>query len=240
MIAYATIRNSPVPRARAFREPVLGPEFDVVSNYCLAQLPGLCGEHWLTVFVEPKIEGSYPDIVAAFWDPAVTSSWPAARARLLPSDIPHLHHLSIVRRLRIGTLNERLGFRQASEMVERFIDAEVADFDGHELRGKPIKHIYAVKRLIAIEAKMHDWRRGLEQAYQATWFASESYLLLRVIPRSAELLATSKRLGIGVVAQGQHLSKPEVRARPTRLPASHASWIFNEWAWRHAHPAEGA
>src|SRR5581483_8234047 len=73
---------------------------------------------------------------------------------------------------------------------------------------------------------------GLRQAFQNTWFASESYLLLPRVPRCSDLKKEAARFGVGVAEQNKPLYRSGVRPRRQHIPLSYASWLFNEWAWR--------
>jgi hypothetical protein len=95
-----------------------------------------------------------------------------------------------------------------------------------------LRDVFAVRRIVAIEAKVSDWQDGLQQAFQNSWFASESYLLMPHIPRSPLLLEESARFGVGLRTQGQPLDNGELCPRQVPVPRSYASWLFNEWVWR--------
>ncbi len=99
---------------------------------------------------------------------------------------------------------------------------------------RPASKIFAVERLVAVEAKVGKWAEALKQAVLNTWFASESYLLL---PRmtNGELSKAASERGIGIWSQDKG---PEWLGLPAleeaNLPRSYGSWLFNEWAWRRA------
>jgi hypothetical protein len=96
---------------------------------------------------------------------------------------------------------------------------------------RPLSHSFAVRRIIAVEAKVAEWAAALDQASLNTWFASESYVLVPHVPRGERLLAAAKSLGVGVWARNSK-AKYAVSTSSANLPRSYASWLFNEWVWR--------
>jgi hypothetical protein len=78
--------------------------------------------------------------------------------------------------------------------------------------------------VIAIEAKLRDWRGALQQAYRNTSFASESYVLmpLAAIPRLLGHTVEFSRRGVGIcVLDGRALRvvHPARRHDEPLLPA---------------------
>ena len=97
---------------------------------------------------------------------------------------------------------------------------------------RSLSTIFAVRRIISIEAKMNEFSAALEQAYLNTWFASHSYVLLPKVPKKESLINAAKTLGIGIWAKDIELV--EAPSQQEILPRSYASWLFNEWAWKTA------
>ena len=110
--------------------------------------------------------------------------------------------------------------------------AGLVGYSAGSWRSRALSEIFAVQRLIAIEAKIDDWKTGLQQAVRNTWFASESYLLLERVVNREPLLSEALQFGVGVVCRDQPLDSAEARARHEQIPSSYASWLFNEWCWR--------
>lgn len=233
VISYSTACESASASPMVFRQPTAGPELELVHHYCQNLLTGTVGQS-VSIFLEPKLDSGFPDVVAVFWNPEVASQWPEQRRHLLPEDLLITHHVNIAGKLPVEFLVKRFGTRRASEMMLRLSDAEIVQVRSEELTRKSLDEVYAVNRLVAIEAKVKDWRKGLEQAVQNTWFASESYLLLGVLPQKAGMAEYAQQLGVGVIQKEQSLQTPYLKSTVGKLPVSHASWFFNEWAWRYA------
>jgi hypothetical protein len=104
----------------------------------------------------------------------------------------------------------------------------MALLSGGRWRARSLSKTFAIRRIVAIEAKVNEWRAALDQAFVNTWFTPESYVLVPVIPRGADLLETALRQGVGVLSK----ERPNLEPRPAMHPTSYASWLFNEWSWR--------
>lgn len=233
VISYLSADVSSVASTVAFRRPTAGPELDIVNLYCEEHLSSVKnGNEELSVFIEPKLESGFPDIVAVYWDRTVADNWPAERLHLLPSDIPIIHYVNMAGSISVDLLTKRFGKRKASQMMIRLSDADVVNVQTNEITKKPLEEAFAIKRIVAIEAKVNDWQNGLLQAVQNTWFASESYLLMGSIPKSDGLLKSVENYGVGLVSKDQSISNPIIKSRTGNLPTSYASWIFNELAWK--------
>jgi hypothetical protein len=116
--------------------------------------------------------------------------------------------------------------------LDRLQEANVIYSHGRSWRVRSLRKCFAVKRLVAIEAKLDNWRRGFKQAVKNTWFASESYLLLPTVPCDEDVVELARKFGVGVLLQSRPVARPVVRATEADLPRSYASWLFNEWVWK--------
>jgi len=208
-----------------------GPELEVVRAFVECRIGKGRRDADVSVFCEPLLETGYPDIVVVHWQRSRAEAWPAARANLTPDDVKLLHFLMRVRCVLRDDPGHR-GLRRRARSLERLEAAGVVTISARWLRCRPLREIFAVSRIIALEAKVSDWRRGLRQAFLNTWFASESFLLLPHVPERSQVVEEARRVGVGVVDATQRLASPHVAARRDRLPQSYASWLFNEWAWR--------
>lgn len=214
-----------------YRTPKFGPEFDLVKEYIAGYLPHPPKGQDLTVFVEPEIETGFPDFVAVYWKVEVATKWNKLRSNLTPGDIKVAHFLSTTGGVDIETLSSffRSGLKPS---LYRLQEAGLVFQSHSEWRARSLRTIFAVRRLIAIEAKVSNWRSGLWQAVQNKWFASESYLLLPREPRSLELHKEATRMGVGIALLGTSLDQSGILPRIQQMPLSYVSWLFNEWAWR--------
>lgn len=209
-----------------------GPELDIVRAFLDRGISGSTRDTAISVFCEPRLETGFPDIVVVHWSQRTADTWPACRADFTTDELRLLHFIAGARCVAREDLRDRSNGRKFQRALDRLAAARAVKISSRWVRGLPLCEIFAVRRIIAIEAKISSWRQGLRQAFINTWFASESYLLLPRVPNGSTVVDEAKQMGIGVVCSDRHLSAPELRPRRERLPKCYASWLFNEWAWR--------
>jgi hypothetical protein len=206
----------------------VGPELDLVASFLnngLFTAPLRCE---MAIFQEPRIPSGFPDLVVVIWRPDVVRDWGVRRQQLRTEDIRLTHYLYQIGPASLQALDDGLG-RKSLASLERLYEAGVAKPKRDLWALNPIHEIFAVRQLIAVEAKVSEWRVGMDQAWLNTWFASDSYLLLPHIPRGSKVLEVAKNIGVGVCTDKEQVVAPTCRPK---LPASYASWLFNEWIGR--------
>lgn len=224
---YPSLNNTGL----TLRKQKKGPELDFLYEYLHWSLPAAPAGQKLTIFIEPNVESVFPDAVAVYWDVATGERWNPNRRLLAMKDVRVLHYLALTRTEHLPTL-EKYYSPEVIESLERLEAANLIIRKPRTWQIRSLKEIFAVKKLITIEAKIGDWQHGLLQAFFHTWFASESYLLLSKLPKHSRLVDEASRLGIGLVTSNENLENSLAVAKRDRIPKSYASWLFNEWAWR--------
>ena len=210
-----------------FRKGRSGPEQDLVNWFLeLGAVKPQQGER-VTVFREPRLPTGFPDLVAVVWKEAIISEWRGERHQLDSSDLRLMHHLVTFGPAEQSDLEVLLG-RNTKQSFRKLLRADMAYLRGTRWQARPLSRTFAVRRIVAIEAKMSSWRAALDQAFINTWFTRESYILIPSFPKSRMLLDTALQRGIGVVCK----ERPYLMAQPPIKPRSYVSWLFNEWTWR--------
>lgn len=207
-----------------------GPESRLVSRFAYS-LPEPQSDVRRTVFVEPRIGSTRPDLVIIDWDPVVSAAWPLDRRHL------ELRDLRIAQLLYTqGTMSEeKLRFycpRRLAPALERLTAAGLVTQDGCLWSLRELYGIFAIRRLIAVEAKVKDLSKALQQAFYDTWFASESYILTVDRAISEDFRNKAEARGVGLWLLDRHASRVEWEASQQSLPQSYMSLVFNELCWR--------
>ena len=215
----------------ASRRPTLGPENDLVMAFVSTCLPEPPAGQLLKVFHEPAIESGFPDVVAVYADISTMERWLPSRPALTREDVRVAHFVATAGDCNSERINQFFG-RSGKTAVNRLTKAGFLLQSGDQWEMVPVDQIFAVRRLIAIEAKINAWKEGLEQAFKNTWFASESYLLLPKLPKRLSVMEETRRLGVGMAVLGTKLDSSVVASKQDNIPKSYASWLFNEWVWR--------
>ena len=217
-----------------------GPEALFVSRFLSSgALKGVMDSP--AIFNEPKLPTGFPDIVAVYLRESEITLNPTRNA-LGQDHLRLLHHVSGVRATSVQDLQSDLGWR--GRILRRCID-ELAEADllyvrGQRIIARRLRSVFAARKIVAIEAKLGNWSKALEQASSNTWFASHSYAL---IPRNRNLStinAKARALGVGVIVFDGEKTETTVQAKKHELPASYGSWLFNEWTIRRMFSAPAA
>ncbi len=184
-------------------------------------------------FHEPQMPTGLPDVVAVYMAKKPPELTPD-RIRLTEAHIRILHGLHILSNTTIEelALRVRMPQRELRRLAIGLMDADLISLRDERIAPQKLSRSFAVKHIFAIEAKINNWSKALEQAAANRWFASHSFIL---IPPSRSIDRISQRaaeLGIGVLVFDDDEVDQIVAPRVAPIPASYGSWLFNEWALR--------
>lgn len=226
--------NQPTIGFVARRSPD-GPERDLVQEFAAwaATRFGIRSRR-VAIFFEPAVETRFPDIVISVFDPRRFETWREERNQLSVADLRLLHHLYRASKIELPQTSAQLSvpLKQLTQRIERLHDAGLARKAGSCWRPVALSDVFGIKRLIAIEAKISDWRTAIEQASANRWFASETNVLTPTSQPHSRLLEKSAALGVGIYASSRNRIMEITTAAKLPLPSSYASWLFNEWIGR--------
>lgn len=215
-----------------------GPEWDLVqrfTDHVIATYEPRASA--LGIFYEPSLDSGFPDMVIVEYDARVFEHWPHSRFSLRPIDLKVLQHIHHVKRANTESIKTLLGMKAGDllKTLELLVDAGLITEYSHEWRPVSLDHVFGIKRLIAVEAKIKNLANALQQAVANKWFASETYIVSPVQEPTAKLLHQSEVFGIGIYScnrYGVHLLRSSLQMP---LPSCYASWLFNEWIGRYLH-----
>lgn len=231
-----SFEDSDASIAYASRKTTVGPEAELVTSFLRDGMEGkgysFKSEH-MAVFIEPRIDSGFPDIVIAEYRPEFFESWRIARNELSSMDLKLLSYLYGTKGADSSQIHNQLRLRDSVilKSTELLLDADliVRDKERRLWLPKPIEATFGLNRLIAVEAKVCNNQDVLNQAALNCWFASESYALTPIIP-SDEFARSARDAGVGVVAGNFRRNfRRFIKPRSLPLPSSYASWQFNEW-----------
>lgn len=218
------------------RKGAAGPETELVNSFvkyipqCFRWKSGA-----VAIFHEPRMETGFPDLVIVQYLPEVFDNWATARNSLKPLDLKVLHYLSRTRGADADALKATLGIaaKPLLSSIERLLDSGLIRRSKTKWKAKDFNHIFGLRSIIAVEAKIKNWIGAFQQSQLDLWFASESYVLSPVEKPSVSIIERSEKTGIGVfLLNGKHARRYR-GARKIGLPSSYGSWMFNEWIGRY-------
>jgi hypothetical protein len=108
------------------------------------------------------------------------------------------------------------------------MDAKLVSYREHSWRVRELRDVFSLTKLIAVEAKLNDISKVVEQTHLNTRFASHAYALTNSARPQNETVRTFTRYGIGLYSKGAQFRRI-VEAKQYALPSSYLSFQFNEW-----------
>jgi len=213
--------------ATAGDECILVKQF--IDYYC-ANFLRSCEKSRLAVFVEPRIESGFPDVVFVTYLPSILDNWSVEREKLDTYDLKLLSHLCHTRGLKGTNIIAKLNFseKQTITSLEKLMDARLVSYRSGCWRIRELRDVFSITKLIAVEAKLNNIAKVVEQSVHNTWFASHSYVLTNASKPNSGTIRTLTKYGVGLYCKAPHFRKL-VDAKRLALPSSYLSYQFNEW-----------
>jgi hypothetical protein len=211
------------------RKQLSGPESALVSNAIKSGLPFFANSY-KALFREPRMPTGFPDLLVVYCR-RTGAGRPGNYKKLDITELKLLHHLWTARTTCISELVDRLLWSKkvVDACLDRLGNANLIRVTSTTVRVRRLQDAFILSKIIAIEAKITNWKEAIEQAVTNTWFASHSYILLpsnRVISRVSD---QARKLGIGVLVFDGQYTKEILRPCPNKIPSSYGSWLINEW-----------
>lgn len=213
------------------RRRIPGPETQLVDRFISSFRPHTPASWRLTLFIEPRVGHRFPDIVAVFWHLATVENWPDIRANITLKDLRISQLLHSNGPTSTDDLSYLCGDDIDSHLI-RLLDANIIINRGKIWRLRSLRKIFAVRRILAFEAKTTASANGIGQALANLWFASSSFLLVPQVLPTSQVIQSAIRSGLGVWFDGASRPLQGAHTIYAQQPASYASWFFNEWCWR--------
>ncbi|MGH9365682.1 MAG: hypothetical protein ACRD1B_10535 [Thermoanaerobaculia bacterium] len=221
--------GAPEQASRVRRRSALpGPEHTLVSA-ALTRHAGFISRQQL--FQEPAVPTGFPDLVIVLLSRERCHA-PPARLRLTDLHLQLLQHISSIGRSTIQDIAADLLLRprKVTVAVGDLAAARVVFVEDGGVEARPLSEIFVARRIIAVEAKVRDWRNAIEQARANSWFASHSLILLPAERFNDRVAEAALDAAVGVLTfDGAKMMVP-VKPIEHPIPASYGSWLFNEWA----------
>jgi len=240
MLTTVFIRQS-IPQISYFSRSLKdGPEKELVYNFLdrIKEKIIRKGNLSTAVFIEPKLDIGFPDLVFVRFDHRNFSGWNQERLSLSTDSLKILSYLHGINGISLEQIANDLGYnnRVVEKHVNQLIKGNVVRKKGNKYF--PYKKQFGVKEIIAIECKMSASTRVVSQATNNNWFASRSYILTPVIDPKTEIISSCQQEGIGVLGlRGQALKKILPPLKRTHS-VTYVSLLFNEWIGRYLAIAE--
>ncbi|MDR2571615.1 MAG: hypothetical protein LBD23_15170 [Oscillospiraceae bacterium] len=187
----------------------------------------------LAVFIEPKIDSGFPDVIFACYSPKIMDNWSERREKLDTIDLKLLTYLYNAGGVSAAQIITILGFpeNQTTKSLEKLMDAKLVSYRSGCWYMCQLSNVFSIKKLISVEAKLSNISNVIDQSFVNMRFASHSYALAGTARPQHETIRTFSRHGIGLYCKGAKFKK-YVDAVQHTLPSNHLSFLFNEWIGR--------
>ena len=214
------------------RKSVKGPEQRLIKEFSKGILSNNKSD--VAVFWEPLMDTGYPDLIFAYYNPNVFEYWHESRSTLTVTDIKVLYYLYRVDGATSDTIEAVLGMsgKKLLFSIERLLDCKMIRRYAKQWTPYSIEKRYAIKNIVAYEAKMSNWQSAFRQAEMNKWFASESFVVSPVKQPTQRIVNKSIKIGVGIYSYNKGEAECISQAQRFDLPSCYASWLFNEWIGR--------
>lgn len=214
------------------RQITQGQEFDMVQEFIEFRKETFKEKSTkqLAIFLETKINGSYPDIVFAEYNPYSYESWKKSRNNLSINDMKILHYIFINRKVTSQKIVSDLSinYKDLLFSLERLFDSALIDRE-NEAWVNSKKEIFGVSKVEAIEAKISKWDQAMQQALINRSFASESSVLAKKKNNpKLDIIDKMSTFGIGIYLYDNCNFSTVASAKKTKFPCNYNSIYINE------------
>jgi hypothetical protein len=217
------------------RTPRSGPETDLIEAALTSKFFN-DGRHDALICREPQLPSGIPDVVAIYAGQEVVDV-PETRWQLTSRHIKFLYLLYQTRGGSIQELSQMSlhSLRKVRSFIDDLFQAGMVYFREERVLPVSVNQLFAVRRIVAIEAKIKDWRVAIRQALSNKWFSSHSYILLPSSRNAVTVADEAGSFGIGLLVYSGNKLKVLGRAERQEIPASYGSWLLNGWAIKGLH-----
>lgn len=216
-----------------------GDEYKMVSNFIEYRKESFKEkpDNHLAVFLETKINNAYPDVVFAEYNPFMYEEWNDARNSLSLFDMKVLHYIYTCQNVTSSKIIKSLSYkyRDLLSALEKLLDADLIIRKNGKWAMQR-KNVFGVKKVEAIEAKISNWDKVMQQALLNKTFASESCILSKKKTKpSSDIISQMTDLGIGIYIYNDIDFLKISSAKKRKFPINYNSIYINECIGRVLH-----
>jgi len=221
-----------------------GQEFSMVNEFInyRKEIFHETSENKLAIFIETKINDTYPDLVFTEYNPTAYESWNSCRNKLTRKDLKILYFIFAEKRVTSQQLicNLSIQYKTLLCSLEALLDAKlIVRKNGYWMMPNS-DEIFGVKRIEAVEAKISKWDKVMQQAIINRSFASESSVLSkRKTEPNSDIVQRMSDLGIGIYLYDNKCFSQYSPASQNCFPANYNSIYLNECIGRILNTRDG-
>ena len=146
-------------------------------------------------------------------------------------DLKILHYISAKksRGISLKRLISNLGFssKTVESTIDRLTKSKLVEIKDERVSISLLEDAFFIQDIVAIEAKMKNWKKAIEQAQLNLNFSSQSYVLVPERKKST-LSRFKSETATGLITYDGNKAKVVKRSKNNKLPSSYYSWLINE------------
>lgn len=217
----------------SFRTPTQGPEREHVFSYIdhLVEANSKSRRNSVDcIFIEPRIDSGFPDVVVSRFDQSVLEYWNEQRKHLTDNHLRIMAYLlQCKKHVDLDDIEWDLGFSRSrsKRILSLLCECGIAIQSRSGWRAAKRSSFIGVRDLMAVEAKTSCNPSVFSQAVMNRRFSSRSYVMVSSSRPAKRTMQSCVDLGLGMISGSQfdEIVTPESR----RLPACYVTLKFNEW-----------
>ena len=219
------------------RRSVEGPEIEIVRQFVDAYGVLAAKRSWkhdVVIFVEPRLDTGYPDLLIAHYDSKKIKEWSELRGSLSDRDLKILALLMNEGAMEPSLVSHVSGFsaRCVQNSLESLAACGLVLRLGKQWDAAKKTTFFSLERLVSVEAKTGNALEALGQAFRNTGFSSWSYSLLGNEKMTKRLRDRYEALGVGAIVGGSF--NEVVRPKKRSVPICYTTLLVNEWIAKRA------
>lgn len=218
------------------RKKTLGSELDMVKTFIDYKKNKFkeSDNKKLAIFVEPRINTTYPDIIFAEYNPSSYDDWSPNRKELTITDLKVLNCIFYSKKVKSEYLLSFLNINSKSllQSIEKLLDAKlIIRKSGYWMIISST--FFGLHKIETVEAKISKINDALHQAVINKTFSNESWILTKRINKPSESFIEQINItGVGLYTFDNQRFRKISKAEKNKNNINYNTLYINEWIGR--------
>ena len=218
------------------RTQTVGKELDMVNSFIEYRKSSFKEKEdkQLVIFIEPKINNAYPDLIFAEYNSSSYENWTNSRNSLDLNDLRVLYYIYERKFIVSEDIIKGLSIKYKGLLMslEKLYDSKLIERkNGFWAVYDP--NFIGIRKIESVEAKISKWNDVLQQALLNKNFSSESSVLSKIKGNPKEEICNAfNEFGIGIYLYNDIEFSRRSKPQHYEIPINHNSLLVNEWVGR--------
>ena len=125
----------------------------------------------------------------------------------------------------------KINIKDGEKMINKLLESNLIYSKNEYIKSYSCKELLAIKRIIAYEAKLDNWKVAVNQAQRHKWFTNESYIVLDNKSEAVKnkIINSCKKMEVGtIIINEKNKFKNYNNLKKTRVINTPLMWKINE------------